>query len=154
MHIAAKEPNLHATLKTAGLRVVLCEATFDTVWRTIVSFGMSSEALGNKFDKNTAALRALHRRSPTSRRFSPDVLKDDLALECAEEENGASGVGRYHSPGASRASTRESIPSGLDLANRAHGQPRGKAMQKLHKLVRSLTVKIFDHAKSRCLRDD
>ena len=114
---------------------------------------MSSEALGDKFDKKAAA-RAFHRRSPASRHFSPDVLKDDLALECAEQEDGASGFGRYFSQVESRASTRESIPSGLDLANRAHGQPRGKAMQKLHKLVRSLTVKIFDHAKSRCLRDD
>jgi hypothetical protein len=122
------------------------EATFGTVWRTIVSFGMSSEALGNKFDRKTAA-RAFHRRSPTFR-FSPDVLEEDLALECAEQENGASRHGRYHSPIDSRASTRESIPAGLALANRAQGQPRGKAMQKLRDLVRSLTVKIFEHAKS------
>ena len=123
----------------------MIEATFDTVWRTIVSFGMSSEALGNKFDKKTAA-RAFHRRSPTFR-FSPDVLEEDLAVECAEQENGASRVGRYDSPVESRATTRESIPSGLTLANCAQGQPRGKAIQKLRKLVRSLTVNNFEHAK-------
>ncbi len=117
-----------------------------TVWRTTVSFGMSSEALGDKFDKKAAA-RTLHRRSPTSRHFSPDVLKDDLVLECAEQEDGASGFGRYFSQVESRASTRESILAGLDLANRAQGQPRGKAMQELRKLVRSLTVKNFEHAK-------
>jgi len=96
---------------------------------------MSSEAPGNI---KTAALKALHRRSPTFS-SSPDYLDEDIAVEC-EQENGASQVGSCHSPVGG-------IPSGLAPANRAQGQPRGKAMQKLRKLVRSPNVNFFQSAK-------
>ena len=53
------------------------------------------------------------------RRFSPDVLEDDLALECAEHEhklgeagvgNGASRVGRYHSHLTGTGTDPEKVP--------------------------------------------